>query len=175
MNLYYNNEERDYQNVINFLDTKEWKPITSHKNSRRVQQYGFIYDYNSRVAAVPTENIPEELNEMKTLAEDKASSLINKTVKYNQCIINEYLPGQGISPHIDSLKFGPTIACFTLGGGCCINFTKFDKSYSKYVEPNSFYIMHGDSRYKWMHSIASRKSDGPIIRQRRISVTFRTV
>jgi alkylated DNA repair dioxygenase AlkB len=48
-----------------------------------------------------------------------------------------------------------------------------------YVKPNSLYIMSGDSRYVWSHSMPVKKSDVvngiKIKRDRRISITFRNV
>jgi alkylated DNA repair protein alkB family protein 6 len=36
-------------------------------------------------------------------------------VKPNHVLLNEYLPGQGISPHLDGDLFYPTIATVSLG------------------------------------------------------------
>jgi alkylated DNA repair dioxygenase AlkB len=45
--------------------------------------------------------------------------------EFNQAIINRYLPGEGINPHIDALSiFGPTIYSLTLGSPCVMEFTK---------------------------------------------------
>ena len=100
--------------------------------------------------------------------------------QFDQLIINKYLPGQGIAPHIDKpSQFGPYIACVTLGSGVEIQFSKTgEETIPIYVEPNSLYIMSGDARYTWKHGIASRKSDlvsdQKIARGTRISLTFRT-
>src|SRR5690606_9977836 len=97
----------------------------------------------------------------------------------NQCIVNRYLPGQGISAHIDKETFGPVIACFTLGSGTDITFSRTldgnKVTIDKHVEPCSLYIMTGESRYNWKHEIKSRLYDNDVKRNTRISVTFRTV
>lgn len=173
--LHYKSGVEDYGDIIEFLDTKQWFPISNSINSRRVQQYGYYYDYNSRSSGTAIAPIPQELNKLKNIAEFEAEKITGNDTRYNQCIVNEYFPGQGIYPHIDSREFGPTIACFTLNSGCTINFTKGTESFDKYVEPNSLYIMSGTIRYAWKHGIKSVKKDGIIPRGRRISVTFRSI
>ena len=42
------------------------------------------------------------------------------TVKPNHILLNEYLPGQGISPHLDGDLFYPTIATVSLGNSIVI-------------------------------------------------------
>jgi alkylated DNA repair dioxygenase AlkB len=42
----------------------------------------------------------------------------------DQAIINEYQPGQGISPHVDCVPcFGPVVAAISLGSDCVMDFT----------------------------------------------------
>jgi alkylated DNA repair dioxygenase AlkB len=47
------------------------------------------------------------------------------------------------------------------------------------LDPGSLYVMQGEARYQWKHSIPSRKTDvygqGRIQRHRRVSLTFRIV
>jgi alkylated DNA repair dioxygenase AlkB len=56
--------------------------------------------------------------------------------------------------------------------------TKYE-SKEVYVAPDSLYIMSGEARYIWKHSMLSRKTDmvdgKRIKRGRRISLTFRNV
>lgn len=43
----------------------------------------------------------------------------NKNIKFNQLIINEYNPGQGINPHIDNpILFSSPIVSLSLGSDC---------------------------------------------------------
>jgi alkylated DNA repair dioxygenase AlkB len=110
-------------------------------------------------------------------------SLVDKEIfektKLNQCIVNKYEPKQGISAHIDKTTFGPVIVCFTLNSGTTMTFSRMvgdiKEVIEKYVEPNSVYLMTGESRYLWKHEIKSRLTDNRIKRKTRISVTFRTV
>ncbi len=43
------------------------------------------------------------------------------------------------------------------------------------LKPRSLLVFKNEARYKWQHGIAARKSDNKIIRNRRISLTFRKV
>jgi len=100
----------------------------------------------------------------------------------DQVIVNEYLPGQGISAHVDCVPcFGPDVAAISLGSACTMDFTSLEGGVKAPVrlEPGSLCVMTGPARYEWRHAIAARKSDltdaGRIPRGRRVSVTFRTV
>jgi alkylated DNA repair dioxygenase AlkB len=93
------------------------------------------------------------------------------------------MPGQGISAHVDSLAYGDTIQCYTLGSGAMMRFTPVEGGNNErqelYVETCSLYRMTGDARYRWKHEFAARKSDivegKKIQRGRRVSVTLRWV
>lgn len=44
-------------------------------------------------------------------------------MKFDQLIVNEYEPGQGINPHIDNIKlFKSDIASLSLGSDCIMIF-----------------------------------------------------
>jgi alkylated DNA repair dioxygenase AlkB len=102
---------------------------------------------------------------------------------FDQLIVNEYKPGQGIYKHIDHVKyFGPIILCITCGSGCNIEFSREDTIVNIYVEPKSLYIMSGDARYKWRHGINNITTDiinngilKKVRRDTRYSITFRSI
>jgi alkylated DNA repair dioxygenase AlkB len=163
--------EENEQWLLRELDEKgQWISITNSPNSRRVQHYGFLYDYRSGRITEPATAIPSEFFEIFPLA---------KELGMNQVIINEYYPGQGISAHTDSKAYGDTILCYTIGSGATMRFTKGSDKVDVYVAPRSVYIMEGESRYDWKHEMVARKSDivdgKKIQRGRRISITFRSV
>ena len=98
----------------------------------------------------------------------------------DQVIINEYNPGQGISPHIDCIPcFGGVICSLSLLSPCIMDFKKGKDKHQILLKPRSLLIMKDEARYEWKHSIASRKSDNingtKTPRKRRVSMTFRTV
>lgn len=136
--------------------------------SRRTQQYGYTYSYgqNAKVTRAEKE-IPREFNE-----------IVEKIGKFNQVIVNEYTPGQGIGPHTDHIYlFGDTIVSVSLMSPIVMTFTNGSETVNMLLEPRSAVILKGDARYKWRHAIAPRKSDTidgvSYSRSIRISITFR--
>jgi alkylated DNA repair dioxygenase AlkB len=176
--------EENSMDIIGELDNLNWEPLNpKSENSRLVQHYGYKYSYNSR--KIDINNICEPIPEFLTIFQNILTNIClklnitNDTYVFNQCIVNNYFVGQGISQHIDLPSFGGVIGCFTIGSGTTMKFTYNGEHKEIYVKPNSLYIMSGDSRYVWSHSMPVKKSDVvngiKIKRDRRISITFRNV
>jgi len=162
--------------LIATIDQQPWL----HDLKRRVQHYGWRYDYKARgitqdlrIGAIPDwlAGLCEALS---------AEGIFSHTP--DQVIINEYQPGQGISTHVDCVPcFGDTIASLSLGSACVMDFTHATtrEKQSHLLEARSLLVLSGDARYHWQHAIPARKSDKwhgqTIPRPRRISLTFRTV
>jgi alkylated DNA repair dioxygenase AlkB len=147
---------------------------------RRVQHYGYRYDYRSRSAGRDA-----YLGPLPGWAADLAGRLTADTPVErtpDQVIVNEYLPGQGISAHVDCVPcFGNVVLSISLGSMCVMTFSEPEtgSSIDVLVEPGALMVMSGDARYVWRHSIAARRSDvvgdRRVERDRRVSLTFRTV
>ncbi len=148
--------------------------------TRRVQHYGFKYDYRAR-RIDPDMKIGPIPDWCIGIGKRLQENGFFKTMP-DQVIVNEYEPGQGISPHIDCEPcFGDTIASLSLGSTATMDFTiegERRKS-SVFLPRRSLVILQGESRYKWKHSIPKRKTDiwdgQKVKRQRRVSLTFRSV
>ena len=152
--------------------------------SRRVQHYGYKYDYSHRgiAASAHLGPLPPWL---ETLGGEVASSAAEpgcRIDRFDQAIVNEYEPGQGIAPHIDRDCFGPVVATVSLSSDVVMDFIGPDgESVPFMLRRRSLLILTGDARDLWGHGIAKRKSDqypknGPRKeRERRVSITFRTV
>jgi len=159
-----------------WIDAEPW--ITDLK--RRVQHYGWRYDYRAR-AVLPDDDLgplPQILGAELALPEIRDGFERSP----DQIIINEYLPAQGISAHVDCEPcFGPVIASLSLGGAADMIFRHRITGERRAVrlEPRSLILLSGPARYDWTHEIPSRKSDIVdgirIPRERRISLTFRTI
>jgi alkylated DNA repair dioxygenase AlkB len=100
----------------------------------------------------------------------------------DQAIINEYLPGQGIYRHIDCEPcFGPEIVSLSIGSECLMEFTHrvSQQTQCMLLAPRSVLRLTDDARFQWMHGIPARRTDQVngriIVRQRRMSITFRKV
>lgn len=150
--------------------------------ARRVQHYGWRYDYKAR-AITPDMHIGALPDWLAKLAEKihREAVLPNGAPLFErlpeQVIVNEYLSGQGIAMHIDHRGFGPSICTISLLEDWEMDFSlrKGDKLPAM-LERGSCVVLTEDSRYKWQHGIAARRTekDGTK-RGRRVSLTFRTV
>ncbi len=155
--------------------------------SRRVQHYGYKYDYSNRkldesahIGPLPTW-LTELAHKIAATAADQAVHLVDAQRPFEQAIINEYEPGQGIAPHVDRDCFGPVVATVSLGSAVDMDFSRGStgEKYVQRLEPRSLVLLHGDARWRWRHGIAKRRTDTcnghKVARQRRVSITFRTI
>lgn len=147
------------KDLLKQIDNKAWN--TDLK--RRVQHYGYKYNYKKQNIdiSMKAESIPDFLRVFEN---------------FDQVIVNEYLPGQGISAHIDCIPcFAEDIWVISLGWEYEIEFIKDYKIDTLKLGIGSLLKMSGDARYKWKHCIKAKMKDGNIQRQRRVSVTYRKV
>jgi len=161
--------------LINQLDNQIWNT----ELKRRVQHFGFIYDYKTRKidSSQKIGKVPQFLDLLgKRLKNDEYFKATP-----DQVIANEYLPGQGISRHVDCEPcFEDTIASISLLSTCEMIFrSRTGKMSSIILQPLSLLILSAEARYDWSHEIPARKSDiisnERIPRSRRVSLTFRNV
>lgn len=167
-------DQETERELLSAIDKREWD--SSYK--RRVQQYGFEYQYSDRKVGAKQRPIPRDF-----------SSLLDGLVPYfsekiDQIIVNEYVDEQGIGLHTDSPSFGPVVASLSLGAARPMMFrtdpSLKETSFEIWLEPRSLLILEGPSRHQWQHSIPTRKNDMvaglkiPRV-ERRVSMTFRTL
>jgi alkylated DNA repair dioxygenase AlkB len=171
--------QTEQDSLLQLIDSSTW----SVDLGRRTQHYGRRYNYSTgRVEG------PDSAPSLPTLFNDLAERLYEERVMQkipNQVIVNEYLVDetvtQGIASHKDHVRdFGPVIVTLSLLEGWSMRFTREGHNYVDHLlEPGSIAVLAGSSRYEWEHSIPPRKfeREGGIKtpRQRRVSVTFRTV
>src|SRR4051812_25674633 len=144
------------QELLAAIDAQPW--LADLK--RRVQHYGYRYDYKARkvdpamyLGPLPDWALP--------LAGRLAEEGLMPSAP-DQLIVNEYEPGQGISPHIDCVPcFGPVICSLTLGSSCVMELSSVsdDGRVSLLLESRSLLVLAGAARFDWRHSIPARKSD----------------
>jgi len=162
--------------LIRIIDAQPW----TAELKRRVQHYGYRYDYKAR--SVASESYLGLLPEWVSPYCDRLRVEEFFPQLPDQVIINEYEPGQGIAPHIDCVPcFTDTIASLSLGSACVMEFAHIEtrQKIPVLLEPRSLVILSGDARYRWQHGIPHRKTDrhhGTIFpRGRRLSLTLRKV
>ncbi|WP_195819404.1 alpha-ketoglutarate-dependent dioxygenase AlkB [Roseobacter sp. MH60115] len=156
------------------IDAQSWR----NDLKRRVQHYGYRYDYKSRQAR-KEDYIGPLPPFLQVLAERLTHSGHFDSVP-DQVIVNEYMPGQGISAHVDCRPcFGDVIASLSLLSSCVMRLENREASQKVdlVLEPGSLLVLSDDARHVWTHAIPARKSD--IVngqkqpRSRRLSLTFR--
>ena len=167
-----------------YIDVQEERFLLEHVDAarwqndfrRRIQQYGLGYAADREGKPSWVRDFPEWL---LTLAGKAAQDSGFDRFPEN-CVINEYIPPQGIGPHRDYSDFGPTVACLSLGSDIVMEFANLERSlkYPILVRARSFWVISGPARFEWTHGIAPRLHD--LIagerrrRARRVSITFRT-
>lgn len=162
--------------LIVLLDGLAWSDVLK----RRVQHFGFMYDYKSRnLAPATAPPIPHLCLQVAETFASKCGLVETLLPKrpFDQLIVNEYVPGQGISAHTDAPVFGACIVSLSLGSGCVMRFSRTGHAtVDVFLPPRSAVFLTGDARKLWKHAIAAVKSDkGHGARSRRISLTFRTL
>ncbi len=162
------------------IDHSPW----SNALKRRTQHYGYRYDYTQKTVLrdMYLGPLPDWSSEL--VAQLEATGLYDGagvTIQGpDQLIVNEYLPGQGISRHTDCVPcFGPTVASLSLGSPCVMEFSRryypAAPDLALRLPPRSLLILSGEARSRWMHEIPARVQDDGVARTRRVSLTFRTV
>lgn len=168
--------------LLAFFDRQKW----DNTLKRRVQHYGYKYDYTFRkidqtmqVEPLPdcSASIAKRISELRN---DKEELLIGKDGKVqpiDQLIVNEYEPGQGISAHIDCKPcFLDGISSLSLGSDSVMQFRRIGlPNVDLPLLRRSLIILTREARFNWTHSIAARTEDNGVKRKRRISMTFRSV
>jgi alkylated DNA repair dioxygenase AlkB len=131
-----------------------------------VASFGFRYDYSLRQLQ-DAEPIPEWLHEIVPRVE----AFGGPGTSVRQVLCTEYEVGVGIGWHRDKPHFN-NIFGLSLGSACKFRFRRADdKKWQRFTlqaQPRSIYMMAGESRAVWEHSI-------PAVEARRYSITFRTM
>ena len=158
------------------IDASPWR----NDLERRVQHYGWVYDYKRRAVddSMYLGPLPSWAHELAARLRDEGymASIAD------QLIVNEYAPGQGIARHVDCKPcFGPVVASLSLGSATTMVLQRGrePEKHELRLPVRSLLVLAEDARYVWTHMIPARQSD--VVdgvrraRARRVSLTFRTV
>nr|GMD29061.1 alkylated DNA repair protein alkB homolog 8 [Ipomoea batatas] len=174
---------KEEEELLVAVDSKPWQNLAK----RRVQHYGFEFRYDIR--NVNTSQFLGELPQFVSPILERLSSFQNLgytgSVVLDQLTVNEYPPGVGLSPHIDTHSaFEEPIFSLSLAGPCVMEFRKYstgvwptnsesicdgeiqnsDKTSNFlrraiYLPPRSMLLLSGEARYAWHHYIPHHKVD----------------
>jgi alkylated DNA repair dioxygenase AlkB len=159
-------EERELAGRISELPLKEFE-FHGYTGKRRVIFFGWRYDFD-RYALHETEPIPEFLHAVRARAAAFAG-LAAEDLEH--VLLTEYGPGTTIGWHRDKAVFEDVVGISLLSP--CI-FRMRLKAGSKWercnvsLTPRSAYLLRGEARTLWEHSI-------PAVPALRYSITFRSM
>ena len=146
--------------------------------SRRVQHYGWRYDYRGASRPVAAAPFPR----WTAVMADRLRAHFGGALPV-QCIVNEYRPGQGIGMHADHAQFGPVVASLSLAADWPMRFRpRAVRPYARDGLPGdevvvlprrSVLVLAGAARSAWMHGID--RTATACEAATRLSATFRTL
>lgn len=175
---------RDIQGLVTkdeFIDATEEQRLTEHLfaldltpfrfhgwlGNRKTKTFGWRYDFED-ASFTPAEPIPSWLRSLQERAAEFARVRVDEIV---HVLLARYDPGAGIGWHRDRPQFQKVVG-ISLGSSAVMRFRQrtadgFRRSKVE-LPPRSAYLLSGDSRWEWEHSISPGH-------QLRFSVTFRTL
>ena len=158
-------EEKELVSFIEALPLKPFEFAGGFRGNRRVLSFGWRYDYNAQKLA-RAGDIPPEVLALR----EKAGAFAGVPAKaFQQVLFTEYAPGAGIGWHRDKKMFGDVVGVSLLAP-CNFRLRRKDgarwQRASFEAAPRSAYLLRGESRTVWEHSI-------PPLDALRYSITFR--
>ena len=134
---------------------------------RRVISFGWQYDFDARRLR-KVDDVPEFLRELREHAARFAGM---RAADLQHVLVMEYGPGAAIGWHRDKEVFGQIVG-ISLLSSCTFRLRRATDAgwerVSLTAEPRSAYLLSGEARDEWEHSI-------PAVDRLRYSVTFRNL
>ena len=134
-------------------------PYKAYLARRRIASFGSTYDFDS-----------QRLNRRRR--SPTSSSRCARAWPVQHVLVTEYAPGTPLGWHRDTPEFD-CIAGVSLAGPCELRWRRFppgsgDPVLRLDVAPRSLYVLSGEARWGWQHSVAPT-------RDLRYSITLRTL
>jgi alkylated DNA repair dioxygenase AlkB len=159
-------EEADLLAKLGELDLAPFR-FHGWTGNRKTQSFGWRYDFDD-ASFTRADPLPDWLLPLR----DKAAAMAGAEAgDFVHVLIARYDPGAGIGWHRDRPVFEKVVGV-SLSTPARLRFRRrkaggFDR-FSLDVEPRSAYLLAGEARHDWEHSIAPSE-------QLRFSITFRTL
>jgi alkylated DNA repair dioxygenase AlkB len=161
--------EAEAESLIDRFGGLDLAPFRFHGwlGNRRTQSFGWRYDFDD-ASFTPAEPIPDWLQ----AARDKAAAFAQvRPDDFVHVLLARYDPGAGIGWHRDRDVFEKVVG-ISLGTPATLRFRqRTDGGFRRanlHVQPRSAYLLAGEARHDWEHSISPGVS-------LRYSITFRTL
>lgn len=148
-------EQEENEVLENILPT----PSINKHTRNSIKRYGSKEPYKNQIEST---TIPDYLERL-------CVKIVNRgflDIKPNSVSINEYLTGNSIAPHIDSLESGKVISIISLLSDAEMVFSFGNIQDTIQIPRRSLIQLKDEIRYKWKHSILPVKS-------KRYSIVFR--
>lgn len=156
--------------LIGEIGTYPFREVVMHGQAARrtVLHFGWDYDYDGW-SVHRTDPPPPSL---RALADRCAEVAEVAARDLEQFLVARYPAGATIGWHRDAPMFGATVVGVSLASSCRMKFRrKVEDGYRIHtltLEPRSLYIIGGEARSQWQHSI-------PPTKELRYSITMRTL
>src|SRR3954463_4527981 len=162
-------DEAEEKALVGKLRGLDLSPFRFHGwlGNRKTRAFGWRYDFDD-ASFMPTEPVPDWLDEVRAKA---ASFAALESGEFVHALLARYDPGAGIGWHRDRDVFD-RVTGISLSTPATLRFRQrlpsgFRRA-SLELAPGSAYLLSGESRHDWEHSIAPGE-------QLRFSITFRTL
>jgi alkylated DNA repair protein (DNA oxidative demethylase) len=161
-------DSREQEELLAKIRELDLRPVVMRGQASRrlVRHFGLRYDYGSSEVA-EGDPLPAWLEQ----ARERCAGLAGLgAVDLAQTLVSHYPPGAGIGWHRDAPPFGLVVG-LSLGSACEMRFRRGAggrTSFTLELEPGAAYLLAGEARSDWQHSI-------PPVTTERWSVTFRTL
>lgn len=149
--------EDDEANIVSNIPESKIHKRSSQRNS--IKRFGSNVPYKNQIES---NTIPDFLDQIAQKIVD--AGLL--TIKPNSVSINEYLTGNAIEPHIDSIESGPIITIVSLLSDATMVLANGKEKHEIIVPKQSILQLKDDIRYKWTHAILP-------VKNKRYSIVFR--
>jgi alkylated DNA repair dioxygenase AlkB len=159
-------EEAELVAAIETLDLAPYE-FRGVKARRRVISFGFQHGYQSRRLQIATE-APAFLRDLRARAAAFAALPVDD---FGQALISEYSVGTPIGWHVDREHYDKIVGVSLLSSAILRLRRRVEDHWlraSMVLEARSAYLLAGEARALWQHSI-------PAVPALRYSVTFRTM
>jgi alkylated DNA repair dioxygenase AlkB len=161
--------EREEEALVEHLIAADLSPFRFHGwlGNRKTQSFGWRYDFDD-ASFSPAEPVPDWLEPLRATAATIAGV---RPEDFVHVLLARYDPGAGIGWHRDRDVFEKVVG-FSLMTPATLRFRRrrprgFDRA-TLDVAPRSAYLLAGESRWDWEHSIVPGD-------RLRFSITFRTL
>jgi alkylated DNA repair dioxygenase AlkB len=155
--------------LLGVLDSLRFDLIVMHGQAARrtARHFGLDYDYEARTPK-PGEPVPEWLLPVRMRAALLADVEPDELA---EILVQRYPAGSTIGWHRDAPAFDKVVGV-SLGASCRLRLQRGKgaerRVYEVVLEPRSGYVLAGEARRSWQHSI-------PPTKDLRYSITFRTL